>query len=331
MRNNLMIFEGNEIEILTKEDVNFDFNGEVLFNGKQVHKLLGYSEDNYSRYINNYCDEDCVELITKDKLSSNFEVSLGQRGTKFITEDGVIDLIYNSKMPKAKEFKKKVREIVKKVQQTGKYDSIEQQIMLIEDEKERTLSIELYKLNELLKINPNDMFNILQVKNKEQELALYKQSLQLEDIKNEVKDIKQVTEGIKKATVLREGDSNAYVVADRFGIYSTNNKAHNQFASKMAKILGIYVNPEGNGGYQDEYVSVNLTNYGGKTTATLMYSEKAIDKMREYISENGLLIKPVYYIKGDKKGQFKEAILYLDGEDSYIKVNETTYNKYLDK
>ena len=319
MRNELQIID--ERELLGKEFKMYGDFENPLFLAKDVAEWIEHSK---TSMMLEGVDED-------EKLKETIFTSGQNREVWFLTEDGLYEVLMQSRKPIAKQFKKEVKAILKEYRKHGKYDSIEQQIMLIEDEKERTLTMELYKLNELLKINPNDMFNILQVKNKEQELALYKQSLQLEDIKNEVKDIKQVTEGIKKATVLREGDSNAYVVADRFGIYSTNNKAHNQFASKMAKILGIYVNPEGNSGYQDEYVSVNLTNYGGKTTATLMYSEKAVNKMKEYIKENGLLIKPVYYIKGDKKGQFKEAILYLDGEDSYIKVNETTYNKYLDK
>ena len=319
MRNELQIID--ERELLGKEFKMYGDFENPLFLAKDVAEWIEHSK---TSMMLEGVDED-------EKLKETIFTSGQNREVWFLTEDGLYEVLMQSRKPIAKQFKKEVKAILKEYRKHGKYDSIEQQIMLIEDEKERTLTMELYKLNELLKINPNDMFNILQVKNKEQELALYKQSLQLEDIKNEVKDIKQVTEGIKKATVLREGDSNAYVVADRFGIYSTNNKAHNQFASKMAKILGIYVNLEGNGGYQDEYVSVNLTNYGGKTTATLMYSEKAVDKMKEYIKENGLLIKPVYYTKGDKKGQFKEAILYPDGEDSYIKVNETTYNKYLDK
>ena len=104
MNNELTIFEGIELEILTKEDVNIEFNGEVLFNGKQVAEILGYFKENYSRDINRHCDEDCIELITKDKLMSKKDklmsktaLSLGQRGTYFINEDGVMDLICNSK------------------------------------------------------------------------------------------------------------------------------------------------------------------------------------------------------------------------------------------
>ena len=104
MKNELTIFNGVELDVLTKEDVNIEFNGECLFNGKQITEILGYSTDNYTRDIGRHCDDECIELITKEKLSSKKDkltsktaLSLGQRGTYFINEDGVMDLICNSK------------------------------------------------------------------------------------------------------------------------------------------------------------------------------------------------------------------------------------------
>src|SRR3712207_6660900 len=195
MKNSLMIFEGSELEILTKEDVNFEFECTVLFNGKQVCEILEYNINNYAREITKYCDEENVQVIIKERLSSKMEeslklnpniITLGQRGTKFINEDGVFDLIYNSKMPKAKEFRKQVRKIVKVIQQTGKYDSIEEKIKLIQDEKERELSLGLYSLQQALKVNPNDMLLIINCKQKENELTTYKQQKQLELVNNKL-------------------------------------------------------------------------------------------------------------------------------------------------
>ena len=321
MRNELL-FKNEELNLEVRTIYNED--GSISVNAEDTARGFGWTQiKNGKEYVK-------WERVNGFIEELGFSPKVGKED--YVPESLFYLLGMKADNDKARNFQMWLAtEVIPEVRKSGKYNPIEQKIMLIEDEKERTLTMELYKLNELQKINPSDMITNLQIKNKEQELELYKQSKKLEAIDNKVEKIEKIAKGIEKATVLREGDSNAYIVADRFGIYSTNNKAHNQFASKMAKILGIYVNPEGNGGYQDEYVSVNLTNFGGKTTATLMYSEKAIDKMREYIEENGLLLKPVYYIKGNKKGQFKEAILYLDGEDSYIKVNETTYNKYLDK
>lgn len=191
MNKELTIFEGNELEILTKEEVNIEFNGECLFNGKQVCSILGYLEENFARDISRHCDEDCIELITKEKLSSKLEasLSLGQRGTKFINEDGVMDLIYNSKLPKAKEFKKKVREIVKEVQATGKYDSIEQQLKLIEDETEKNLKLTIYQYEGIVKINPSDILSGMMLNNKKNELNTYLQSKEIEKLKGVVDDV----------------------------------------------------------------------------------------------------------------------------------------------
>lgn len=91
MKNNLMIFEGNEIEILTKEDVNFEFNGECLFNGKQTCKLLEYSNDRdaISKHIR---ENQKVKLKNSDVINYNFR-KLNNAGETFLKEDGVIGLI----------------------------------------------------------------------------------------------------------------------------------------------------------------------------------------------------------------------------------------------
>lgn len=197
MKNELTIFEGIELEVLTKEDVNIDFNGEVLFNGKQVTTILGYK--NCNREIDAYCDEDCIELITKDKLNTEIVLSLGQRGTKFINEDGVMDLIYNSKLPKAKEFKKKVREIVKSVQATGKYDVVEEKIKTIQDETERNLKLTIYQYQQIVKIQPNDILSAMMLNNKQTELNTYLQSKEINKLKC---DIEEVTKKLDNVCVI---------------------------------------------------------------------------------------------------------------------------------
>ena len=199
MKNELTIFEGIELEVLTKEDVNIEFNGECLFNGIQVVKILGYGIDDYIKTINRHCDEESVSLITKDKLKSKISVSLKQRGTYFINEDGVMDLIYNSKMPKAKEFKKKVREIVKSVQATGKYDSIEEQIKTIQDETERNLKLTIYQYQQIVKIQPNDILSAMMLNNKQTELNTYLQSKEINKLKC---DIEEVTKKLDNVCVI---------------------------------------------------------------------------------------------------------------------------------
>lgn len=198
MKNELTIFNGVELDVLTKEDVNIEFNGECLFNGKQITEILGYSADNYARDIGRHCDDECIELITKEKLSSKTELSLelGQRGTKFINEDGVMDLIYNSKLPKAKEFKKKVREIVKSVQATGKYDSVEEKLKTIEDETEKNLKLTIYQYENIVKMNPTDILSAMMLNNKKNELNTYLQSKEITEIKGQLEETKTKLDNI---------------------------------------------------------------------------------------------------------------------------------------
>lgn len=188
MENELRIFEGIELDILTKDDVNIEFNGECLFNGVQVCTILNYGESDYKKTLDRHCDEDSLSLITKAELKDKTSVSLKQRGTYFINEDGVMDLIYNSNLPKAKEFKKKVREIVKEVQATGKYDSIEQQLKLIEDETEKNLKLTIYQYENIVKMNPSDVLSGMMLNNKKNELNTYLQSKEIKELKTVIDD-----------------------------------------------------------------------------------------------------------------------------------------------
>ena len=95
MNNELTIFEGIELEVLTKEDVNIDFNGECLFNGKQVAKILDYV--NHVEAIRTKVRENQkIKLKNSNVVNHDFR-KLNNHGETFLTEEGVLDLICNSK------------------------------------------------------------------------------------------------------------------------------------------------------------------------------------------------------------------------------------------
>ncbi len=168
---NLIKFEGFNVEYVLKSDVNFEFEGDVLFHGNQSAELLGYS--NPHKALDDHVEDEMKYHITKEKLNNKSLVSLGQRGNWFITEDGVIDLTYKSKLPKAKDFRKKVREIIKQVQQTGRYDVVENNITKIEDEKEKQLQMKVYKLQQVYEVDPTDRLTAIMLNDAEKELKLY--------------------------------------------------------------------------------------------------------------------------------------------------------------
>ncbi|TPG71155.1 hypothetical protein EEL31_23795 [Brevibacillus laterosporus] len=75
-----------------------------MFHGNQTAEILGYAIP--AKAIIDHVENGFKHLITKDKLVSKLEMSLGQRGNWFINEDGVIDLTYRSKLPQANDFRK---------------------------------------------------------------------------------------------------------------------------------------------------------------------------------------------------------------------------------
>ena len=114
----------------------------------------------------------------------------------FITEKGVMKLILNSKMPKAEQFEDKVWEIVKSVQATGKYDSIEEQIKTIQDETERNLKLTIYQYQQIVKIQPNDILSAMMLNNKQTELNTYLQSKEIDKLKSTIEDVNKKLDNV---------------------------------------------------------------------------------------------------------------------------------------
>lgn len=234
MSNELMIFEGEELEVLTREDVNFDFDGTVLFNGKQAGTLLKYKNPSESIRVN--VREKDKYLVKNanilDSIKHGFR-KLNNAGEIFITEKGIMKLIINSSMPKANEFEDKVWEIVTKVQQTGKYDVIENKLQQIEDDKERELSLGLYQLEQVLKVNPNDMLTTLAYNNMQQELTIYKQNKKLEEFENKVQAIEANQEDQKKRL------ESIVAIGDRVQFTNEVNRVSRTTGTKHAEIYNL--------------------------------------------------------------------------------------------
>ncbi|MCD3276693.1 Bro-N domain-containing protein [Clostridium botulinum] len=224
MKNSLMIFEGIELEVLTKEDVNFEFEGTVLFNGKQIGNILEYSRGSKA-IADNVRDNQKYKIKNSDVLKQDFR-KLNNAGETFVNEKGVMKLIINSDMPKADEFENKVWDIVTKVQQTGKYDFIEEKLKLIEDPKERELSLGLYSLQQALKVNPSDMLLIINCKQKENELTTYKQQKHLELVSN------KLIEQEKKL-------DNMFVIGDRIQFTNEINRIARSTGKQQSEIYNL--------------------------------------------------------------------------------------------
>lgn len=109
MTNELQVFNNPEFgEIRTIE-----IEGEPWFVGKDVAAALGYSDTNKAL---------AMHVDDEDKLNDKTALSLGQRGGWLINESGVYALIFSSKLPGAKKFKRWVTsEVLPAIRKTGTY------------------------------------------------------------------------------------------------------------------------------------------------------------------------------------------------------------------
>ncbi len=97
---NLRIFNygGNDVRTIL-------IDGEPYFVGKDIAGILGYI--NSSKAVSTHVDKDDKQFIMLDIADSqNGNVPIGQSKTAIINESGVYSLIFSSKLPTAKKFKR---------------------------------------------------------------------------------------------------------------------------------------------------------------------------------------------------------------------------------
>lgn len=142
MANELQIFENadfGEVRTMVKD-------GEPYFVGKDVARILGYSDEN--KAIAMHVDDEDKKL--NDKTSSSF----GQRGAHLINESGLYSLILSSKLPAAKKFKRWVTsEVLPAIRKTGSYHIPKERSAFKEQElKARMTNARVRESNQYLKI-----------------------------------------------------------------------------------------------------------------------------------------------------------------------------------
>lgn len=134
----MMQEQKNEIQLFTNEVFGnvrvTNIENVAWFIGKEIVEALGYdlTGNSYTVFVKRYCDEDDVILL--DKNSSTLHTSvfdykqLGQRGGYLINEYALYDLVLQSPLPQAKQFKRWVTHVVlPQIRKTGGYIPINSQ------------------------------------------------------------------------------------------------------------------------------------------------------------------------------------------------------------
>lgn len=112
--NNLMIFEGKEVEV-------FEFNGQVLFNPYHCGECLNLGESAVRMAIKKMNQNQVVKLKNPDVKDIDIR-KLNNAGENFLTESGVYKLIFKSHKEEAERFQDWVTdEVLPTIRKHGAY------------------------------------------------------------------------------------------------------------------------------------------------------------------------------------------------------------------
>ncbi len=112
----------NEQEVLGKQFRAYGTPDSPLFMAKDVAEWIDYSTRPDGSY-NTSAMLNAIDEDEKIKIHVNVNNSNGGSDTWFLTEDGLYEVLMQSRKPIAKQFKKKVKEILKTLRLTGGYIS----------------------------------------------------------------------------------------------------------------------------------------------------------------------------------------------------------------
>lgn len=138
----------------TFEESSFTILGDVLnplFIAQQVCKILGYAKPQNA--VAQHCDpEDVTKVEMLDRLNRKQLVNC-------VNESGLYALIFGSKLPKAKQFKRWVtNEVLPAIRKQGCYSAQEQDNTLISNEQQYELSSRVMRKTHALFGNKNYSF-----------------------------------------------------------------------------------------------------------------------------------------------------------------------------
>jgi prophage antirepressor-like protein len=130
---------GKELQVFKQQEVlgkMFTIYGNAenpLFLAKEVAEWIDYDKSSVSKMVN---------VVDDDEKVRNTVPTLGGSQEQWcLTEDGLYEVLMQSRKPIAKQFKKQVKLILKTIRKTGHFETPEYKIML-ELQKQQTLLIE---------------------------------------------------------------------------------------------------------------------------------------------------------------------------------------------
>lgn len=245
MNKSLFDFKGNKVEI-------FEYDGEILFNPKDVAKCLGLADSTMRDHVRKFTKTQIIKLKNKDILDvglTNFR-KLNNAGENFLKEPGLYKLIFKSEKPEAEEFQDWVTDsVLPTLRQTGGYviEDREEEFVFkyfpsFSDDVKMAMVADLMEQNKTLKVNADKYKAFMDTDGTFGFRALVKHlnGLGLNLKENQVRD-KLKNEGIickegSKYVITQEGVRQGYGVMKDM-IVNNTNRPQTRYTEKLRDYL----------------------------------------------------------------------------------------------
>lgn len=253
----LFNFQGSEVRTVLIDEIPY-------FVGKDIADILGYSRS--SKAINDHVDKtDQIEKIVNISQSSqNGTQSEIVQNVKLVNESGVYELIFNSKLPKAKKFKRWVTsDVLPTIRKHGAY---------LTDEK----------IEEVL-LNPDTIIQ-LATQLKEEKTGRLIAEQQVKELQPKVTYYDQVLANKSLVTVTQISKD-----------YGLSGQALNALLHKLGvqykqgKTWLLYAKHQAKGWTQSETIMVDKTDGTQKAVLNTKWTQKGRLGLYELLKTNGYL------------------------------------------
>ena len=269
--NNLMIFEGHEVEV-------FELDGQALFNPYHVGECLELGESAVRMAIAKMNRKQAIKVKNSDVKDIDFR-KLNNAGENFLTESGVYKLVFKSHKPNAEAFTDWIAdEVLPILRKTGSYEM---------PKKEKSTSPKRLPLSSVNMIVKNVMSTLEKAKVEPVYVAAEVKRLYT-DLGYEV-----------KAPLITDKDDmpklyDCTEIATELGIYSSSGKPHNQAVGAIIKKLHI----------SNTEIVTTAFSKNGHEDVTTQYKPSVLKEVKWWIAENGYPTKISYC---DSKGNCKSC------------------------
>ena len=169
--NSLTVIEGRKV--LGKDFKIYGTKENPLFLAKDVANWIEYDSTQIKKMISKVDEE--------EKVRNNVTTPGGIQNTWFLTEDGLYEVLMQSRKPIAKEFKKEVKKILKQIRLTGgavrnEEEFIKNYFPSFSEEVKQAMVLDLKKQNEKIQRELEEKNRFIN------QIAISKNSLKVEEV-----------------------------------------------------------------------------------------------------------------------------------------------------